>query len=781
MKRVQLVVPPPLPDLVANHEAAAGIGSLGPGANGFAYPPHLVASCAASARAAGWQVSVADGTRASMAQFVAETDASACDLLAVQVGAGTWLSDLTYLRMLRHHGRASDRSLPPVLLFGPSAGQAGNRAVEEGVAAAALVGEAELAIVPAMEGALAGRRRVIGARELLPDAHNSSGLICELDSLPIPAWDAAPWQSYGMVTLLSARGCGAGCRYCAYTLSQGTVTRAQSVDRTLAEWKWIAETQRPPRLIVRDTVFAQDRARVVALCEGILSAGLKTPWECESRPEHFDRELIRLMKRAGCTAIKIGMESGDPQVLVALGRVKREGAAEYLAHVRRVAGWCREAGLRCRVFVLAGLPGQSTSSLEMTRAALERLPRPVTINPSVYRAYPGLALQGQAQPVSPAALERLQAPYSPPLYRRALHRVKQHVARGNEERGRERFAECPPAATGQENPRRQLPQQYLLAGSRVFLTGGSGFVGGHVARALASAGAQVVALLRPNSHPGPLADIPAVEIVRGDLSQPGSWSSALRGCGFCFHVAALYAGSDKTEELMAVNAYATGTLLAACAEAGVSRFIHTSTVGTVGRPRAASDRPDETMRFNLWDQCSPYVRSKYLGELLARSWNGAGLEVVIVKPTAPVGAGDARPTATGKRILAALKGELAAYPPGGINHAPVTDVAAGHLLAAERGQAGESYILGHCNGNLDRAVFLRLVADAAASLAIGKTVPNGKGAAPGGLLDSLTADPRRAVEVLGLPQSDLAAAFRESVAWFVEHDLAGETAHAGVA
>ena len=97
----------------------------------------------------------------------------------------------------------------------------------------------------------------------------------------------------------------------------------------------------------------------------------------------------------------------------------------------------------------------------------------------------------------------------------------------------------------------------------------------------------------------------------------------------------------------------------------------------------------------------------------AQTWNGAGLEVVIVKPTAPVGAGDARPSATGRRIVAALRGQVTPYPPGGVNHAPVADIAAGHLLAAERGEPGRAYILGHRAGNLDHAAFLRLVAEAA--------------------------------------------------------------------
>ena len=276
---------------------------------------------------------------------------------------------------------------------------------------------------------------------------------------------------------------------------------------------------------------------------------------------------------------------------------------------------------------------------------------------------------------------------------------------------------------------------------------------------------QVVALVRPGSGLGPLADLP-VEIVRGDLARPSEWRAALAGCGICFHVAALYGGAEQAPAMYAVNVAATGALLAACAEAGVRRVVYTGTIGTVGRPagRSARTLPDEAAPFTQWDQASHYVRSKYLGELVARSWNGAGLDVVIVKPTAPVGAGDGRPSATGRRIVAALRGEVTAYPAGGVNHAPVIDVAAGHLLAATRGAAGRTYILGHGAGNLDHAAFLRRVAEAAGTRPL--RAPQTRGGHAAGLPAALTADPVRAVRELGLPQSDLQAAFAAAVAWY---------------
>jgi dihydroflavonol-4-reductase len=142
---------------------------------------------------------------------------------------------------------------------------------------------------------------------------------------------------------------------------------------------------------------------------------------------------------------------------------------------------------------------------------------------------------------------------------------------------------------------------------------------------------------------------------------------------------------------------------------------------------------------------------------------------VIVSPTAPVGPGDRRPSATGRRIVAALAGELLPYPPGGINFIPVQDAAAGHLLAAVRGQPGRTYILGHREGNLSQTAFLRLVAEAAGRpiVASARRAADGSLPAAGAALPpGLTANPTRAIVELGLPQSDLRQAFAAAVAWF---------------
>lgn len=298
--------------------------------------------------------------------------------------------------------------------------------------------------------------------------------------------------------------------------------------------------------------------------------------------------------------------------------------------------------------------------------------------------------------------------------------------------------------------------------THAFVTGGAGFVGGHLVRQLAAAGVRVTALARaPEAAlPPELAGLPGVTWVQGDLLAPAGWSQRLRGCDALFHVAARYSAQPAdAPDLYRVNVGGAQAVLAAAAAAGVPVVVHTSTIGAIGRPRDGG-LADETTPFNLWASGSDYVRSKWLGEAVALWWAQRGLPVVVVHPTAPVGAGDRRPTATGQRIVDFLAGRRPSFPSGGMNLCPVADIAAGHRLAAQRGQPGRRYILGHTAGNLKEEGFLALLAQAS-----GRPVPPAQGRAGGRPL-SLTADPRRAIAELKLPQSSLPQALAEAVAFY---------------
>jgi dihydroflavonol-4-reductase len=222
---------------------------------------------------------------------------------------------------------------------------------------------------------------------------------------------------------------------------------------------------------------------------------------------------------------------------------------------------------------------------------------------------------------------------------------------------------------------------------RVLVTGASGFVGAHVARRLAERGDEVVGLSR--SVPPPEARV--AEHVAADLLDVEALRRAVDGCDAVVHVAALYAYDRRDAARMeAVNVEGTRAVLEAAGERRVVVTSSSATCGPVpGRPATEEDSPPD------WELQVPYKRTKLAAERVALERAGAGGDVVIVNPTTVVGPGDRRPTPSGKMVRDVATGKIKGYMRGGgINVVAVDDVAAGHVLALERGRAGERYILG---------------------------------------------------------------------------------------
>jgi dihydroflavonol-4-reductase len=233
------------------------------------------------------------------------------------------------------------------------------------------------------------------------------------------------------------------------------------------------------------------------------------------------------------------------------------------------------------------------------------------------------------------------------------------------------------------------------------VTGATGFLGSHVARQLVSAGQSVRVLVRPNSNLAALAGL-NVEYFEGDLRDRNSLERAVHGVRRVFHVAADYRlWAPLPEEIYENNVEGTRKLLDAVAalNSSVERVVYTSTVATIAVPRHGA-LPNENTHATCDEMIGHYKRSKFLAEQVAVEAAAAGVPVVIVNPTAPVGPWDWKPTPTGRIILDFLKGKMPAYVDTGLNVAPVEDIAAGHLLAAEKGRVGERYILGGRNMTL---------------------------------------------------------------------------------
>jgi dihydroflavonol-4-reductase len=238
------------------------------------------------------------------------------------------------------------------------------------------------------------------------------------------------------------------------------------------------------------------------------------------------------------------------------------------------------------------------------------------------------------------------------------------------------------------------------------VTGATGFIGWHVARQLLERGQRVRALVRdPARSAKALAELeriePGLEIVPGDLRDEDSLRSAVEGCGVVYHVAADYRlWARRPEEMYRSNVDGTRNLLAAARKAGVQRCVYTSTVGCIGM--RSGELGTEDSPAGLDEMQGAYKRSKFLAEKIALEFAGDGYPVIVVNPTAPVGDHDFRPTPTGKIVVDFLRGAMPAYLDTGLNVVYVGDVAAGHLLACERGRPGERYILGGENLTLQQ-------------------------------------------------------------------------------
>ncbi|MFN8418548.1 MAG: NAD-dependent epimerase/dehydratase family protein [Anaerolineae bacterium] len=228
--------------------------------------------------------------------------------------------------------------------------------------------------------------------------------------------------------------------------------------------------------------------------------------------------------------------------------------------------------------------------------------------------------------------------------------------------------------------------------ARALVTGGTGFLGSHIARALIEAGHKVRILRRAKSPLDLVSDLP-VEHAIGDIMESAALEAAMRGCDWVFHVAAAsdYWRTGKTR-LYLVNVQGARNVFEIAQRSGVARVIFTSSGAAVGL-RSDGQPSTEADAFNLPPDQFAYGHSKWLAEQEAWRFVERGSDIVAVNPSAVFGPGDLNQI-SGSAVVEAARGSVIVYPRGGMTVIDVRDVAKAHIAAAERGVKGERYLVG---------------------------------------------------------------------------------------
>lgn len=327
--------------------------------------------------------------------------------------------------------------------------------------------------------------------------------------------------------------------------------------------------------------------------------------------------------------------------------------------------------------------------------------------------------------------------------------------------------------------------------TRVLITGATGFIGNHVTRLCLARGDEVRVMVMPGEDRSPL-DGMNVEFVEGNLLDTASLRRAVEGVDGLYHLAAMFAIWTRDPDLhYKINVQGAEAMMRAAMDAGVKKVVFTSSIAAIGVAQPG-ERANEDTPFDSWPFASEYIFSKYISHQMVKGLISEGLPATIVMPGLPFGPGDRAPTPTGTMILRTLAGKMKNYWEGGVCAVDVRDVAAGHVLAMEKGRIGESYLLANKDGNMSNKDFLSLIGRVAGvpdvatkevsvkvMLRVAKIVEflsKITGKAPMTTYKNTLfvtkhcyVDPGKAIEELGLPQTPIETAVADSVQWFREN------------
>jgi len=324
--------------------------------------------------------------------------------------------------------------------------------------------------------------------------------------------------------------------------------------------------------------------------------------------------------------------------------------------------------------------------------------------------------------------------------------------------------------------------------SKVLITGATGFIGNHVARLCLERGKDVRVMVMPGEDRSPL-DGMEVEFVEGNLLDPDSLPKAVAGVEQLYHLAALFAIWTKDPDLhYKINVDGARHMMESAMRAGVQKIVYTSSIAAIGVAGGGQLANEETP-FNCWPWASEYILSKFISHHVVKGMLADGLPATTVMPGLPFGPGDRAPTPTGTMIIGTLRGKMKNYWDGGVCPVDVRDVAMGHILAMEKGVIGQDYILANTQANMSNREFLQLIGQIGGVEQVARNKVSTKtmlrvartmefiskitGRAPMTtvkntrfVLQDCHVDASKAIRELGLPQTPIETALKDSIDWF---------------
>ncbi|HJV65095.1 MAG TPA: radical SAM protein [Geomonas sp.] len=259
---------------------------------------------------------------------------------------------------------------------------------------AVVVGEGEATLVELLETLQAkGELVQLPGIACLKDGSAVTGppraAIEDLDSLPLPGVETS--GSFGvdyrrqLEFVITSRGCPASCLFCSSPLFWGRGVRFRSPASVVGELRMLKERYGLVYFSFRDDTFTADKKRVLEICRLMREEELHLAWNCQSRVNAVDEEMLIAMKQAGCECIQFGVESGSPAMLKALGK------RILPADVERAAAAVRKVGINLSIYLITGIPGEGEDDLRQTLRLIDKIrPQDGQVSPLVY--YPGTRL-----------------------------------------------------------------------------------------------------------------------------------------------------------------------------------------------------------------------------------------------------------------------------------------------------------------------------------------------------------------------------------------------------